>query len=527
MKSYFNAAIDNIYNYGDTDIFPYPVENRIIHDERDSTLEKLLNAYNNFEEIFSRQTPNDIRSMIPVHHTGFRWGAQLDPFWNAYFLGCVLSIAEKIEDTRVSESIVYSYRINKETYKNGKLFKDDSGWHQFIRETTNKSDEFPFIVTCDIADCYSRISHHKLENNLKIIDAPHTTQKSILTYIGFLTEKRSSGLPVGGPASRILSELSLNNVDQYLLGRSINFVRFADDYHLFAKNKSDAYDYLFKISEFLDNEGLSLQKAKTRIVSSNEYKQISESMIGDETESKTPIQKLMSLNLRYDPYAPDAVDKYEELKEKLKEIDIIGLLNEQLSQTKIHIATTRRIVSALTAIDKSAHYGAILSILDNMDNLFPIGANIFISIASMFDSLSDDEKDDICDKLIKLYDSGHEVCGIEAFVSYIVRIIGKRKSIKNQQWLVRCFDNASSPLIRRDIIIVFSNWENTPWLSLFRRRFESAGSWERRAFILASYSMSDEGRHWRQHTKPRFDEFEAIVVDWRSKRVQQQPAIDL
>ena len=465
--------------------------------------------------------------MVPVHHTGFRWGAQLDPFWNAYFLGCVLSISQKIEEVRVPENVVYSYSINKDTYLQGKIFKEDAGWYNFIKESVKKADEFNFVVICDIADCYSRISHHKLENNLKIIDTPHATQNSILTYIGFLTEKRSSGLPVGGPSSRILSELSLNNVDQYLLGRGINFLRFADDYHIFANTKTEAFEYLFRISEFLDNEGLSLQKAKTRIVSSHEYKQISDSIIGQENEEKTPIQKLMSLNLRYDPYAPDAEEKYEELKGKLKEIDIVGLLNDQLSQTKIHIATTRRIVSALTSIDRSAYYGAILSILDNMDNLFPISANIFISIMSMFEELRDQEKDEVCDRLIQLYDSGHEVCGIESFVSYIVRIVGKRKSIKNQQFLVRCFENAKTPLIRRDIILVFSNWENMPWLSLYRRHFETAGSWERRAFIIASYSMSDEGRHWRQNAKKRFDEFEQIVVEWRSKRVQQQSVIAL
>ncbi|MCK3780745.1 RNA-directed DNA polymerase [Ensifer sesbaniae] len=527
MEKFFRAAISNIQKYGDTDIFPFPVENRILSDEADNVVKRLTEAHANFNDYFSSSSPEDIRSMVPVHHTGFRWGAQLDPFWNAYFLGCVLSIAEKIETTRIDENFVYSYRINKDTYLEGKIFRTDVSWRHFIERTIKKTKEYEYVVICDIADCYSRISHHKLENSLKFINADHAVQKSILQYLGFLTEKRSSGLPIGGPAARILAELSINNIDQYLHGRSIDFVRYADDYHLFATNKKEAYEFLFSISEFLDNEGLGLQRAKTRIVSAAEYERISSSILGNEEADKSPIQKLMSLNLRYDPYAPNAVEKYAELKGKLAEIDIVGLLNDQLAQSKIHIASARRIVSALSAVDKEAQYGAIISILDNMDSLFPIGANVFIAIADVFGNLSVEQQDEVCERLTTIYDSGHEISGIEAFVAYIVRIIGKRKNIKNQRWLTRCYDRQTSPLVRRDIIIVFANWENVQWLSMYRRRFEAAGAWERRAFILASYSMSDEGSHWRQGAKNRFDHFEKIVTEWRSKRVQQHPVIDL
>jgi hypothetical protein len=527
MEKFFRAAIDNIYKFGDTDIFPFPLENKILYDEKEELLKNLIDAYGNFEQYFSRNSPDDIRSMVPIHHTGFRWAAQLDPFWNAFLLGVVISIAEKIEDARIDESTVYSYRLDRETYLDGKLFKTDISWLDFIKKTVSLVDEYEYIVTCDVADCYSRISHHKLENCLKLIDAERTVQKSILNYVGFLTDKRSSGLPIGGPASRILAELSLNNVDQYLRGQNINFARYADDYHIFARTKKEAYEFLFTISEVLDNEGLSLQKSKTRIISSSEYKNVSSSIFGDNDDEKTPIQKLMSLNLRYDPYAPNAEEKYHELKEKLKEIDIVGLLNDQLSQTKIHIASARRIVSALVGIEKFAQYGAILSILDNMENLFPISSNIFISILAVFDNFDDHQKDEICRRLRDMYDSGHEVAGIDCYVAYIVRIIGRRKTVTNQQWLVRCYDGESSPLVRRDVIVVFSNWQNFPWLSLFRRRFESAGSWERRAFIVASYSMGDEGSHWRQHAKQRFDHLEKLTAEWRSKRVQQSPAIPL
>jgi hypothetical protein len=42
--------------------------------------------------------------------------------------------------------------------------------------------------------------------------------------------------------------------------------------------------------------------------------------------------------------------------------------------------------------------------------------------------------------------------------------------------------------------------------------------WERRAAILASYYMEDEGKHWRDHVKARFTDFEMLVRDWRASK---------
>lgn len=527
MDQYFRAAIENVYKYGDTDIFPFPFENRAFYDEIDATTALLTAAFSDFEEVFAQNPPSDIRSLIPVNHTGFRWGSQLDPFWNLYFLGCVLSIAEKIEDCRVSEAHVFSYRLDKATYKSGVLFRQDINWRDFIQRSIETSSEYQYVISCDVADCYGRISHHKIENCLKLIGANSSIQKSVLKYLSYLTETRSAGVPVGGPAARIVAELALNNVDRMLLGRDLKFLRYADDYHIFVNSRREAYDCLFFLSEALDNEGLGLQKSKTRILSSAEYRSISNSIFGDENSELSPIQKLLTLDLRFDPYSPNAVEKYEELKGELDKIDIIGILNDQLSQSRIHLATARKVVSAIRAIPKAQVFLAIISILDNIDNLFPISSNILISILSVFDDLEDSEKDAISQRIREFYQNGHEIMGIETYLTFAVRIIGRRKSIENHQWLVKVFDDKASPLIRRDIIIIFSNWQEFQWLSVFRRRFETATPWERRAFIAASYSMSDEGRHWRDHSKRRYNEVEQLVVKWRSGRVQKSPEIPL
>ncbi|MFN3503637.1 MAG: hypothetical protein ACK4ZJ_15375, partial [Allorhizobium sp.] len=108
MLNFFKAAVENVYRHGDTDIFPFPIENRIMHDSIDEFSGLALEYFEKFDEEFQNSTPSDIRSIVPIHHSGFRWATQLDPIWNVIFLAGVLSIAQKIERARLSSDVVFS-----------------------------------------------------------------------------------------------------------------------------------------------------------------------------------------------------------------------------------------------------------------------------------------------------------------------------------------------------------------------------------------------------------------------------------
>ena len=111
MKKYFTLALQNIVRHGDTDIFPFPIENHTFFDIPKGTLNLLLDYHNNFEDFLTRYPPRHVNSLTPAGYTGFRWATQLDPLWNAYFLACVLSLAEQIESARIpkNQNIIFSY----------------------------------------------------------------------------------------------------------------------------------------------------------------------------------------------------------------------------------------------------------------------------------------------------------------------------------------------------------------------------------------------------------------------------------
>ena len=93
-----------------------------------------------------------------------------------------------------------------------------------------------------------------------------------MKILSAISDGASYGLPVGGPASRILSEILLNRVDRLLTLEQIKFGRFVDDFVVFAKSREDAYSALIRLSGFLlNNEGLSLQKSKTRVMTAAEF----------------------------------------------------------------------------------------------------------------------------------------------------------------------------------------------------------------------------------------------------------------
>ncbi|MFX9169547.1 hypothetical protein ABTN79_20105, partial [Acinetobacter baumannii] len=66
------------------------------------------------------------------------------------------------------------------------------------------------------------------------------------------------------------------------------------------------------------------------------------------------------------------------------------------------------------------------------------------------------------------------------------------------------YDSSSSEAIRRDIILIMTKWRDWTWLSDQRANFRKMSFAERRAYIIASYSLKDEGKHWREHTSNEF-----------------------
>jgi len=528
FRSAAKLAVNNIIKFGDTDIFPFPFENHIFFDLGEEITNLIVEYDNNFDQYLNSYPPTNVSSLIPVSSTGFRWGTQLDPIWNAHFLASVLSISEKIEASRLPKDSVYSYRVkkNKKSYE---IFDSDLGWVQFMKASIELSEVYEFVTSCDVSEFYPRINHHRLENALKHVAGDTPYPYRIMSFLSNFSNTNSYGLPIGGPAARILSELTINQIDKLLLSSGVKFVRFADDFHLFTKSREEAYRALVFLSEKLYvNQGLTLQKSKTRIMSSAEFRATnpvrdlkSQGEIqqeGEEAASRHSRNRLLQFSLRFDPYSPNAEEDYERLKSEIAKFDVIGLLKSELAKSRVHIALSKKLVSAIKFLEGKTRSDAILSLLENSDLLYPIYSSVLLMTHSVYDDLHDDTKGKIIERLCSMIKSESHVFKIDSHLSFAIRVLSLKYTPEVEQLFNDIYQRTDSISVKRDIILSMARWELWYWLSDQKNNFRNMTGPQRRAFIAASYGLADEGKHWRDHLKSEFSPFEEIVRKWSADK---------
>ncbi|MBB2173264.1 RNA-directed DNA polymerase [Gluconacetobacter asukensis] len=525
-------AVQNLIKHGDTDIFPRSFEGHAIYDKSDLFVDLICEYDENFDDYLARFPPSNTNALIPVSYYGFRWGTQMDPVWNAHFLSCVIALSAKIEATRIriDAETIYSYRYRPDE-KTGDLFDRNFSWHAFMMKSLRHCEDYEFVTTCDISEFYPRLGHHRLENALLQIAGETAYPKKIMSFLANFSNTRSFGLPIGGPAARILSELTINQIDRLLQGKRIPFVRFADDFHLFAHSREEAYRQTIFLSEKLfENQGLSLQKSKTRIMTTSEFRATCpvQEPLDDgiaEEEGKVIADKhersklLLSFSLRFDPYSPTAEEDYQNLKNEVRNFDILGLLKEELAKSRVHIALSRKIVSAIHYLEGRTKDDAVLSVIENSDVLYPIFSSALIMMDRVFGELGDNAQKRLTENIIALIHSESHVFRVDVHLCFALRVLQHLNTEENQQLIKEIYETRKSDIVRRDIILIMALWGDWYWLSDLRNQYRQLSGPEKRALLVASYALRDEGKHWREHIRKELNPFEKFILSWAGDRV--------
>lgn len=145
-----------------------------------------------------------------------------------------------------------------------------------------------FVLDGDIEKCFDRIDHDYLIKKLNFppesIFERQTRAwlKAGLLEEGFPNIKPTElGTPQGGVASPLLCNVALHGMMEYTRNevsrfygiqageKYLKFVRYADDFIVIAVTKAQIETALKAIEKFLQQVGLNIKKAKTRIVCTN------------------------------------------------------------------------------------------------------------------------------------------------------------------------------------------------------------------------------------------------------------------
>jgi hypothetical protein len=233
VELYYRRAIKNIVRHGDTDIFPFPFENHVFHDYADKAVAILASLDADVPRSLAENPPVNVGALAPVGYTGFRWALQIDPIWNAAYLSWVLSIADQIEAARdpIDRRRIFSYRYQWDEDQ-ATCFNMAINWRAFINRALEKAASRPFVVSCDISEFYGRINHHRIDNAIQHLPNSTHAVSRIKAFLSNLSGTYSFGIPVGGPASRMIAELVLSQIDTLLAANGIDFIRYADDYYV-------------------------------------------------------------------------------------------------------------------------------------------------------------------------------------------------------------------------------------------------------------------------------------------------------
>ena len=76
-------------------------------------------------------------------------------------------------------------------------------------------------------------------------------------------------------------------------------------------------------------------------------------------------------------------------------------------------------------------------------------------------------------------------------------------------------DGASSDMMtKRDIIVIMIKRNADYWISNCRRQYSVLTGWERRALVVGSYILADEGAHWRDSIREQLAPMDRLAMDW-------------
>lgn len=519
-------AISNIAHFGDTDIFPYPIENHLFHDKPDEVHAVLREVDTKFHETLGAIPVLTAKELVPVGYGGFRQGTQLDPLWNAYLLSLVVEIGHDIERKRVPRNMAFSYRFAPDS-SSGSLFDRGVGWHQYQSAMRMNADHYPYVLRCDISDFYPRIYHHRLENALNSATSNQQVCKRIMSLLKEIAAGPSYGLPVGGPAARLLSELLLNRVDRLMIGSQIHFIRFVDDYHIFADSREAAHSALITLTQFLlINEGLSLQKSKTRIMSSSEFLATSDlaEPPADETAEDMEVRTFRSLRIRFDPYSRTADEDYMALKAELSRFDIVGMLSRELAKSRIEEGLARRLITAIRHLEPDAQNNAIRSMTASLDLLYPIFPSVMKLCRAVVHDLAPEVQVSLFAAVRNLIKDKSYITQVPANLAFALRLLSNDSSEDAEILFASVFMDSTSPMIRRDLILIMAARGAEYWVSDCKHRFSTANGWERRSMLVASYTLGDEGEHWRRPLRKLQSSFDQLIMSWVSEKRRDKGA---
>ncbi len=309
-----------------------------------------------------------------------------------------------------------------------------------------------------------------------------------------LSEGTSYGIPVGPPASRLLGEAVLIDVDSTLVSFGIDFMRFVDDFVIFADTANLAEYGLRVLGETLiQHHGLTLQPVKTNVLSAHEYL---ERYLTAHSEKEAQRRAVLDV-FGDDPYEATSYDDLDEdQKKELDAFNLSGMLSDALTESEnVDYREVSFILGRLSALQKPEQ---IPIVLENLERLYPV-AHAVASFFSKFTALDEQTRHQIADALLNPILNDREAHPSEYYSIWALSVFQPGSDWDHADKLIRIFRETSSDAVRRYAALALAAVGTRAEAVALREYLPTGSSLSRTAMLLATGKLGrDERKHLRQ-----------------------------
>lgn len=462
--------------------------------------------------------PKDSLHDRPVH--------LLHPEDMLIYTALVLIIRNDIERSRISKRTrrVHSFRIRPK--ERNELYGPATGAYQSYLDTLKQKatkSTTRFVAVTDIADFFPRIYQHRLENALSTLAlsdrSTEVARVLVRKLICHLMAGNSYGIPVGPYASRVLGEAVLIDVDDHLLAERVDFVRWVDDYNVFAGSRRDATRAIRILERWLyARHGLTLQTSKTHVFRVDEYmgtvlKEPGFAIVdlaidiiesgGRESAAegkRTSVEEFLMDVDDYDEGDEDEVDE-EGLDEWPDHSVLLNLMDGALSDeenldlkfVELALRKLSRLPSALTERFDAEFCGWVVSNIRKLGRISPSVAGFLRSRTG----LSGREKRQFGRRILRFLEKLGKN-DMEFAAMWLLTIFESDEEWNQANELTRMYANTSSETVRRGIALALARAGSRAQVLSIVDQFDSASPLHRLSLLKAARQLGkDERRHWR------------------------------
>ncbi|MDQ1639442.1 MAG: hypothetical protein QOF62_2781 [Pyrinomonadaceae bacterium] len=504
-------ALDHALNFGDTTMFPLPFEYEAIKYDWLN-----VRAFLAGQDVLNWVVRPHRAMLSPKAKYGFRVMTQLDPLDFLIYASLVKEIGPDIELARIASDIAFSYRCLVGT--GGQLFDPGIGYSSFKIKTEQVLDGDASIshvvAVTDISDFYPRIYSHRLENALHNSTHRNSHVKAIMHLLSGWNGSESFGIPVGNAPSRLLAEATISNVDDALLANGVRFVRYNDDYRIFATSYSQSYRHLAFLADVLyKTQGLTLQPQKTLTVPTSEFRRrflpAPEERELDSLNDKFGVL-LGELGLS-DPYGEiEYTDLDPDQQKIIDSLNLVEIFREEIAKDDPDFGIIRFVLSRMGQLGDDS---LVDDALDNLNSLHPIFPSV-VGYLRNLRSITPTRSAEIGGKVLRLLEDSL-ISELDYHRMWALDLFTHSTEWDNETRFFALLGAARDQLSRRKLILAMGrakqrHWFQSQWRSLF-----DEPHWPRRALLAAASCMPADARnHWCRSVEPRLDPLEKAVMRW-------------